>query len=58
MGQDKLSASSLLSIESELLKNLDIDDIITDFAHKKSRQVNIVWHVTGVIEYTLTVITN
>ena len=42
MGQAKLSALSLLSIESELLKNLDIDDIIIDFAHKKSRKVNIV----------------
>jgi hypothetical protein len=40
--QAKLSALSLLSIESELLKNLDIDDIITDFAHKKSRKVTIV----------------
>ena len=42
--QAKLSALSLLSIESELLKNLDIDrdDIITDLVHKKSRKVTIV----------------
>jgi hypothetical protein len=39
IGQNKLSALSLLCIESELLRELDTMDIITNFAKQKSRKV-------------------
>jgi hypothetical protein len=39
MGQQRMSNLALLSIESELLELLDIDDIISDFAKLKSRKV-------------------
>ena len=38
MGQDRLSSLSLLSIESDLLRKLDTDVVIKDFALKKSRK--------------------
>ena len=39
MGQEKLSALSLLFIESELLRGLDMDDVISNFAKQKCRKV-------------------
>jgi hypothetical protein len=41
MGQDRLSALSVLAIESELVKLLEFDDIVDTFAKKKSRKVSI-----------------
>ena len=41
MGQDGLSALSVLAIESELVKSLEFDDIVDTFAKKKSRKVSI-----------------
>ena len=39
--QQKLTALSLLCIEHELLRQVDVDDIIAQFATIKSRKVNI-----------------
>jgi len=41
MGQDRLSALSVLSIESEIVKQLDFEDIVDAFARKKSRKVSL-----------------
>ncbi|XDV16533.1 hypothetical protein PO909_016205, partial [Leuciscus waleckii] len=43
MGQDRLNSLAILSIESQLAKQLDFTDLITDFANKKTRQ----WGFTG-----------
>ena len=40
--QDHLSALTLLSIENELVRLLNVDDIINDFATAKSRKHPIV----------------
>ena len=39
IGQKKLSALSLLNIESEVLRDVDTSDIIARFAQKKCRKV-------------------
>ena len=41
MTQEKLSALSLLSIESDMLRKLDFNDIIEEFAVRKARRVNV-----------------
>lgn len=41
MGQDRLCSLSLLSIESDLLRKMDTDNIIRNFALKKTRKVCI-----------------
>lgn len=38
MGQDRLSNLAIISIEKELSKMLDYNDVITDFANLKSRK--------------------
>ena len=38
MGQQRLSALSLLAIESELAKETDFEELINDFASQKSRK--------------------
>lgn len=38
MGQDRLSNLAIISIEKELAKTLDYDDVIADFANIKSRK--------------------
>jgi len=38
MGQARLSALSLMCIESELMRSVDFDDVINDFAAEKSRR--------------------
>ncbi|KAL7372369.1 hypothetical protein ABVT39_015108 [Epinephelus coioides] len=43
MGQDRLNSLVILSIESQLAKQLDFTDLISDFANKKTRQ----WAFTG-----------
>ena len=40
MGQKRLSALSLMAVESELVRGLDFEDIITEFSKKKSRKKN------------------
>ena len=42
MGQERTSSLSLLSIESELAKKIDFDDIIECFAARKARKENFV----------------
>lgn len=41
MGQERLNALSLLSIENRLLQQLDLDSVIDKFASKKTRKVNV-----------------
>jgi len=36
MGQDRLSNLALLSIESDILVEMDFNTVIKDFAHSKS----------------------
>jgi len=39
MGQDRLISLMVLSIESDILRGLSFDDLIDEFASKKSRKV-------------------
>lgn len=39
MGQDRLSELAIISIEKEIANSIDYDDIIEDFANKKSRKL-------------------
>ena len=39
MGQERLSGLALLAIESDLARSLKFDDIINDFALRKSRKI-------------------
>ena len=41
MSQDHLTALSLLSIESEILRSLNFEDIIHEFATAKARKMHI-----------------
>jgi hypothetical protein len=41
MGQQRLSSLSLLSIENDVMRQLPFDEIISEFAHKEGRKVNI-----------------
>ncbi|XP_041432322.1 zinc finger MYM-type protein 1-like [Xenopus laevis] len=41
MGQERLSALSLLAVESALVRQLDFDDIVDSFAKQKVRKVNL-----------------
>lgn len=41
MSDNRLNWLSLLSIESDLLRNIDFQDIITDFAQMKARKVKL-----------------
>lgn len=43
MCQDRLNSPALLSIESQLAKKMDFQDLISDFASKKTPQ----WEFTG-----------
>ena len=40
MSQDRLNGLATLSIEKEMLKNIDVDVIINDFASQKARKNN------------------
>ena len=40
MTQKRLSALSLMSVESELVRDMDFEDIIQEFSKKKSRKKN------------------
>ena len=39
MSEDRLVGLTLLSIESDILRELNFDDIIDEFANKKARKV-------------------
>ena len=39
MGESRLSALSILSIESDLVQTLSFDDIISEFASMKARRI-------------------
>ena len=41
MGQDRLSALALFSIEREALEKTDFDDVIDAFAAVKARKINL-----------------
>lgn len=41
MLDERLSALSRMSIEKELLRSLDFDDIIREFARRKARKQNV-----------------
>jgi hypothetical protein len=41
MGQQRLSSLSPLSIENDVMRQLPFGEIISEFAHKKCRTVNI-----------------
>jgi hypothetical protein len=41
MGPQRLSPLSLLSIENDVMLQLPFDEIISELAHKKCREVNI-----------------
>ena len=36
--QQRLSALSLMAIETELLRSLELDEVITDFANRRARK--------------------
>lgn len=38
MGQERLDSLSLLCIEADVLRSVDFDDVIKDFAFAKSRK--------------------
>lgn len=40
MGQKRLSSLSLMVIESELVRELDFEDLICNFAKKNTRKKN------------------
>ncbi|ESN91372.1 hypothetical protein HELRODRAFT_153398, partial [Helobdella robusta] len=40
MGQDRLSDLALMSVEREVLEQIDFDDIINQFAAVKARKIN------------------
>jgi len=40
MSQDRLNGLATLLIEKEMLKNIDVDVIINDFASQKARKNN------------------
>ena len=39
MGQERLDSLSLLCIEADVLRSVDFDDVIKDFAFAKSRKM-------------------
>ncbi|KAF7643708.1 hypothetical protein LDENG_00234940, partial [Lucifuga dentata] len=41
MGQSRLSSLSLMSVESDLVRKIDFDDLVDEFARKKARKVPI-----------------
>ena len=50
---ERLNNLALLSIENDILRELDIDDLIDDFASRKARRVSLseiaeiqMWHLT------------
>jgi len=38
MSQDRLNGLAILCIEKDMIKNIDVDTIISDFASRKSRR--------------------
>ena len=42
IGQDRLSDLALMSVEREVLEQIDFDDIINQFAAAKARKINFV----------------
>jgi len=39
MSQERYPNSAILSIENEITKNIDFEDVIEDFASNKSRKI-------------------
>ena len=46
MSQDRLNGLAILSIENDLARGIDYDDIIRDFATKKAKRVVLSCSVT------------
>lgn len=42
MLQERLNSLSLMSIESDILKEIDFEEVINDFAHQRSRKKSLV----------------
>ena len=41
MGQDRLSALAMLSLERDLARELNYDSIINSFASRKARRISV-----------------
>jgi hypothetical protein len=41
MGDDRLNMLCLMSIEFDILRDIDFHDIVVDFARRKARKVNL-----------------
>ena len=42
IGNDRLSHLALMSIESDLLREINFNDLVTEFAKKKTREVSLI----------------
>jgi hypothetical protein len=42
MGNERLSHLALMSKEADLLREINFDDLVTEFAKKKTRKVSII----------------
>ena len=42
MGNERLSHLALLSIEADILREINFDDLVTEFARKKTRKVPLI----------------
>lgn len=42
MGQERLNNLAIISIEKDLAKDIDYDDVITDFVNAKARKFGII----------------
>ena len=44
--KERVTHLSLMSIEYDILRETDFDDLITDFAQRKGRKVSGLWALT------------
>ena len=42
MNQEKLSDLAIISIEKEVMQNLEFKNVLTDFAHEKARKIHFI----------------
>jgi len=42
MNQERLSDFATISIEKEVMENLEFKSLLTDFAQKKARKINFI----------------
>jgi len=53
MSRDRLYDLEVMSIESDLLRDLDVTALIDDFAHEKSRQRTFQFNCQTLIVYVI-----